>query len=99
MTREEEDEYVLNRKRDYQMVFGSPAGKRVIDDLSRICFISTTDQNAFVPGDRDMTIFRLGLQEAWRHIVKHIELPTEKLIAIYFPARTRSNDGRTSSDT
>ena len=87
-------EIVEGIKRDYQVMFRNPAGERVLADLSRFCFVSTLDEGAYARGDTNETMFRLGCQEVFRHITMHLSLTTDELMSIYFPVRTRSNDGR-----
>lgn len=89
-------EHIEERKRDYQLCFGSPAGKKVLEDLARFCFISTLDEDAYARGDPNETMMRLGCQKVFRHITMHLSLTTENLMSIYFPVRTRSDDGNST---
>jgi len=72
-------------KIDYQVTFGSPAGQRVLDNLAKVCFI-TTVEGAYA-GDTNETMFRLGCQEVFRIICLHLGLTAEQLAAIYVPGR------------
>lgn len=85
------DKVIEARKVDYQVTFGSPAGQRVLEDLGRVCFVTTMDESCYA-GDTNTTMFRLGCQEVWRHICRHLNLTTEQLINLYMPTRRAGND-------
>ena len=76
-------EIIEARATDYRQTFGSPAGQRVLEDLGRICFITTTNESAYAPGDTNETMFRLGCQEVFRVICLHLGLTPQQLFALY----------------
>ena len=73
-------EFLEQRKRDYQLCFGSPAGQRVLMDLSTFCRAAET---CVVPGDRDKTYVLEGRRETWLRIQQHINMTPEQLFHIF----------------
>jgi hypothetical protein len=71
---------VEEKKRDYQLAFGSPAGQRVLTDLQAFC---RATEGPYAPGDRDETMMRIGCLEVWLHIARHLELSSEQLFGLY----------------
>lgn len=54
---------------DYQEVFGSAAGRRVLDKIRTVSYY---DSDIFRPGKPDETVFRLGMREVFWEIIKMI---------------------------
>jgi hypothetical protein len=77
---------------DYRTTFGSPSGQRVLEDLARICFITTRDESAYARGDANETMFRLGCQEVFRTICLHLHLSPEQLFALYTGRNVKIGD-------
>jgi hypothetical protein len=76
-----EEERAANEavKRDYQIVFMSPAGERVLADLARFCRAAET---CVVPGDRDRTWVLEGRREAFLRIQERLSLTLDELFAL-----------------
>jgi hypothetical protein len=67
------------RKRNYQMCFGSPAGQAVLIDFADFCRAAET---CGVPGDRDKTFTLIGRNEVWLRIQNHMNLTSEMLFKL-----------------
>lgn len=80
-----------DRKRAYQLTFGSDAGRAVLIDLEPFCRAKET---CVVPGDRDKTYVLEGRRETFLRIRDHLDLTVEQLIEKY----TRPATGATSHD-
>lgn len=76
---------LTNRKRAYQLAFGSPAGQAVLMDLAPFCRAAESCVVAVkgLPIDRDRTMILLGRNEVWLKIQNHLNLKPEQLYAIY----------------
>lgn len=78
MTPEQAIQIFTDRKRAYQLVFGTEAGKAVLLDLGPFCRAKET---CVVPGDRDRTAVLEGRREVFLFINDFLELSVEELIA------------------
>ncbi len=76
-------------KRAYQLTFGTPAGKAVINDLVPFC---RGKETCVVPGDRDKTYVLEGRREVLLRIQDYLELSAEELVRRY----TRPAEGAIS---
>ena len=84
-TPEQALQIITDRKRAYQVAFGSPAGEAVLADLAPFC---RSRETCVVPGDRDRTWVLEGRREVWLRIRDHLDLTPEQLVEIYFrPAK------------
>lgn len=73
------------RKADYQLCFGSPAGQKVLEDLSPFC---RERETCVVAGrgqhvDRERTLILEGRRECILRIRDHLDLTPEELYAVY----------------
>ena len=73
-------DFLRVRKRDYQLVFGSPAGQNVLLDLMPFCRAAET---CAVPGDEHRTWILEGRREVILRILNHMNLTPEQLAALY----------------
>lgn len=71
--------FLTGRKRDYQMVFGSPAGQRVLEDLMVFCRANDT---CFNENER-VTMMLEGRREVYLRICKHLKLSPEQLVDMF----------------
>lgn len=72
-------DFLRNRKRSYQLAFGSPAGADVLLDLAEFCRANETTFDA-----NDRVNARLeGRREVWLRIQQHIGLSSEQLLTLY----------------
>ena len=67
------------KKRDFQLTFGGPSGQRVLAHLANFC---RANDNAAVPGNRDLTNILVGRREVWLLIQRHLNLTSEELFAL-----------------
>jgi len=72
MTGEEKAEQL---QRDYKAVFGTEAGKRVLEDLKRWCHVLWPS----FTGDPYETVFNEGKRAVYLHIQSMLELDVEEL--------------------
>ena len=63
-------------KRDFQVIFRTPAGERVLEALSVFCRARET---CLVPGDRDRTAALEGRREVFLYIMEWINLSPEEI--------------------
>lgn len=77
MTKEEWLLALTERKRAYQLAFGSPAGKAVIDDLVEFCRGKAT---CVILGDRDATFVLEGRREVFLRIQDYLDLTPAQLL-------------------
>jgi hypothetical protein len=56
-------------KKDYQYIFSTDEGKRVLSDLQRRCFFTTS---TFVPDNANETFVREGQRSVVLHIINMI---------------------------
>lgn len=79
MTQEELD-FLTERKRAYQLAFGSPAGERVLKDLRRFCCdVGTT----FRAGDAYESFALEGRRQVLLRIREHLEMDVGQLLDAY----------------
>lgn len=73
--------FVEQRKRAYQLCFGTPAGKEVLKDLIKFCRgnESTWDEDQ---AKRDVLI---GRREVWLRITEHFAIELDDLVRRYGP--------------
>lgn len=73
------------RRRAYQLVFGSPAGKEVLKDLAAFCRARETCVVAErgQPVDRERTLVLEGRREVWLRIQQHTRLTEAELYALF----------------
>lgn len=87
MTPDEALQIFADAKRAYQLAFGTPAGKAVLDDLAKFCRARET---CVVPGDRDKTYVLEGRRETYLRIQDYLELSPEQLVERFTrPAKER----------
>lgn len=72
-------DFLRGRKTDYQLVFSSVAGQRVLADLARFCRAEAT---CFDP-DQRKTDALIGRHEVFLRITQHLRFSPEQLYAIY----------------
>ena len=77
MTPDEALRIFTDCKRAYQLAFGTPAGKAVLDDLATFC---RANETCVVPGDRDKTYVLEGRRETYLRIQQYLELTPEQLV-------------------
>ena len=80
--------YLHDRKRAYQLAFGSPAGQEVLADLAKFCRANETCFNA----DPRMHAVAEGRREVWLRIRDHLELTPEQLLYKYSRGEMSVND-------
>jgi hypothetical protein len=66
----------LTRKADYRLVFGTPAGRRVLADLYRECGMNA---QLHVPGDPFSTAFNTGKHRIGQRIAGLLGEPDDKV--------------------
>jgi hypothetical protein len=71
--------FLTDRKRAYQLAFGSPAGQAVLRDLAKFCRAADTEFHA----DPRIHAALSGRREVWLRIQQHINLTPEQLAALY----------------
>lgn len=89
MTPDQATAFLADRKNAYLLVFNTPAGKIVLEDMALFCRARET---CVVPGDRDRTYVLEGRREAYLRIRDHLDLTVEQLLEIF----TRPAQGATS---
>lgn len=72
-------DYMRRRRRNYQLTFGSPGGRAVLDDLAEFCRANETTFHA----DPRVHAALEGRREVWLRIQQHLNLTGEQLAAIY----------------
>lgn len=89
--------FIEERKRDYALCFGTPAGQRVLVDLTKFC---RGAESFVVPGDRDRTYVLAGRLETWLRIEQHLNLTPDELFQLYAgrPSTGAKTDDRTNPD-
>ena len=68
------------RKMAYQLAFGSPAGKKILEDLAKFC---RANQSCFDTDPR-VEAAMLGRQEVWLRIMHHLHMPSEEIFKLYY---------------
>lgn len=76
-------DFLTQRKRVYQIVFGCPPGREVLEDLAKFCRASST---TFDPDPRIHAALE-GRREVFLRIVEHMKLSPEELFELYKPRR------------
>jgi hypothetical protein len=79
---------IRGRKRAYQLTFGSPAGKAVLDDLAPFC---RADRGCFDEDPRIEAAW-LGRQEVWWHIMRQLHMTSEEIFKLYHQVSRNSGD-------
>lgn len=72
-------EFLRQRKRAYQLAFGSPAGVLVLEDLAKFC---RANETCFHPDPRLHAVAE-GRREVWLRIQQHLNLTPEQLVQLY----------------
>lgn len=67
--------FLVNRKRSYQLVFRSPAGREVLRDLAKFC---RANQSTFHADARAAAALD-GRREVYLRILQHLKLTPEEL--------------------
>lgn len=75
-------DFMGRRKTDYQLIFGSPAGKRVLQDLARFARM----RESIMYGNERLTTHYTGRQDVVQRIFDHLALNADELIDMYNPA-------------
>lgn len=86
--------WLRQRKRAYQLVFRSPAGAEVLEDLARFCRASET---CFDPDPRIHAALE-GRREVWLRIQEYLNLTPEQLAAIKSGNRIQLLQGQAKED-
>lgn len=83
--------YLNHRKRAYQLAFGGPAGRAVLEDLAPFC---RADDSTF---DKDPLVQSAlaGRREVWLRIQQHLGMSAEELALLYHGARNNTLKGGT----
>jgi len=71
--------FLRQRKRDYQLTFGSPAGQEVMIDLAKFC---RANETCFHPDARLHAVAE-GRREVWLRIQQHMNLTSTQLANIF----------------
>lgn len=80
MTHDEALKYWAEMKTAYQLAFGSPAGRTVLQDLKPFCRARET---CVVPGDRDKTLVLEGRREVYLRVQDILDLTPEQLVELF----------------
>lgn len=72
--------FLRSRRRNYQLAFGSPAGREVLVDLARFC---RANETCVIPNDRDKTLVLEGRREVFLRIQQHLNLTSEQLFDLF----------------
>ena len=72
-------DFLRARSQSYKLVFGSPAGDRVLADLAKFCRANDTTFHA----DPRVHAVLEGRREVWLRIQNHLRLNPEQLLSIY----------------
>jgi len=87
--------FLRQRKRAYQLVFRSPAGAEVLEDLAKFCRASDT---CFDPDPRIHAALE-GRREVWLRIQEYLDLTPEQLAAIKSGNRIQLLNGKAQDET
>lgn len=71
-------DFLLQRKRAYQLAFGSPAGKEVLADLARFCRARETTFHS----DPRIHAALEGRREVFLRIANHLHMTPEQLFEL-----------------
>ena len=76
--RDRASEILAQQRRDFKATFGSEAGKRVLADLARLCYLtdSTFSENPY------LTAVNEGRRQVMLHIQSVMRLDVEALVAL-----------------
>jgi hypothetical protein len=69
-----------NKKRAYQLTFGTPAGKTVLEDLAPFCFATKSTFDA----DPRVHAAWEGRREVFLRIMQMLNVPSTELYQVYF---------------
>jgi hypothetical protein len=72
-------DFLRQRKRAYQLTFGSPAGQVVLEDLAKFCRANETCFHA----DPRLHAVAEGRREVWLRIQQHLNLTADQLAQLY----------------
>lgn len=75
----ENEAFLLQRKRAYALAFGSPAGQEALKDLEKFC---RAKQTCFDPDPRIHAVLE-GRREVYLRIQEHLERTVEELAVLY----------------
>ena len=70
--REQVNEKLENRKKDYREVFGCGAGERVLEDLAAFCGFTNSSVNEQMPNELQ-TFYAEGKRRVYLRILKLME--------------------------
>lgn len=83
--------YLGHRKRAYQLTFGGPSGKAVLEDLAVYCMACESTFNSDALTQSALS----GRREVWLRIQQHLGMSAEELALLYHGARNNSFKGGT----
>lgn len=86
--------FLKQRKRAYQLAFGSPAGQEVLADLAKFC---RAHETCFDPDPRIHAALE-GRREVYLRIQQHLNLTEAQLAAIFSGNRIQLLQERESDD-
>lgn len=81
--------FLNHRKRAYQLTFGGPSGKAVLEDLAIFCRAA---ESTFDANDRTHAALE-GRREVWLRIQQHLGMSAEELALLYHGARSNQFKG------
>lgn len=79
---------IRQRKLAYQLAFGSPAGKAILDDLAKFCRATESCFDA----DPRVEAALLGRQEVWLRIMHHMNMPSDQIFKLYHQVSTTQGE-------
>jgi hypothetical protein len=71
--------FIKNRAKDFQNVFGTEEGRRVLGDLINFC---GADNQIFVPNDPHSTSFNAGKHRVMQHIQSILNYKNEEMLQL-----------------
>jgi len=72
-------DFLRQRKRAYQLTFGSPAAQEVLIDLASFC---RANESTWHDDTRKADVL-IGRRETWLRIQQHLNLSSEELMTLY----------------
>lgn len=72
-------DFLRGRKIEYQLTFGSPAGKKVLANLAKFCRANETCFHQ----DARLHAVAEGRREVWLHLQQYLNLTPEQLAELY----------------
>lgn len=87
-------DFLRERKRAYQLTFGTPAGNQVLADLAKFCRAAET---CFHDDPRKHAVLE-GRREVFLRIADHLNLTTEQLYGLYAGRTVQINEGNKDAD-